>query len=365
MNNKLVEEFKTNRKLYEAFCKRVENLIRELIMGLDIKPFSIESRTKSLESFEGKIRNKDKYSSLDEITDLAGVRIITYLESDVDKIADLIGSEFFVDPRNSVDKRNVESNEFGYRSLHVVASLDRKREKLREYNRFKGLKFEVQIRSILQHAWAEIEHDIGYKGKFTLPKSTKRSFNRLAALLETADVEFDRLKKALGQYAENIDKEIENNPQIVELNKISLKSYLKDDFVTQLELYISQQTESTFESETFMDVEFLIKDLSYFEIDTIEKLDGELKKNYEEISKLVDVFFTLIDRAVGGHHERGISVFFLCYALIIKPENVEMIDNYFKFVWPNDKSTDVKEALLKISSEFYPKQFVINKNTPP
>jgi len=77
--------------------------------------------------------------------------------------------------------------------LHYVASLISEREKLTEYKRFAGIKVEIQIRSTLQHAWAEIEHDIGYKGENSVPDSLKRNFSRVAALLEVADIELMQL----------------------------------------------------------------------------------------------------------------------------------------------------------------------------
>ena len=61
---------------------------------------------------------------------------------------------------------------------------------LRENKAFEGLKCEIQIRSVLQHAWAEIEHDLGYKSELTIPKEVRRSFSRLAGLLELGDKEF-------------------------------------------------------------------------------------------------------------------------------------------------------------------------------
>ena len=79
-------------------------------------------------------------------------------------------------------------------SMHYVVSIHQNRLKFTEYKSYTNLKIEIQIRSILQHGWAEIEHDLGYKGAKGIPDEFKRDFNRISALLETADNEFDRLR---------------------------------------------------------------------------------------------------------------------------------------------------------------------------
>jgi putative GTP pyrophosphokinase len=91
----------------------------------------------------------------------------------------------------------------------------------------KGVKFKIKIRSILQHAWAEIEHDLGYKSKLAVPESFIRNFNGMAALLELADIEFDRQKKDLSKYESEISHEIIVNPESVTINQTSVESLVK------------------------------------------------------------------------------------------------------------------------------------------
>jgi putative GTP pyrophosphokinase len=108
-------------------------------------------------------------------------------------------------------------------SLHFVLELSKERLQLRENLAFKKLKFEVQLRSILQHGWAEIEHDLGYKGSGNLPKPAKRNFHRIAALLETADLEFIRLKETLSSYENKISSQIISSPELIDINQASLR----------------------------------------------------------------------------------------------------------------------------------------------
>ncbi|RYX80349.1 (p)ppGpp synthetase, partial [bacterium] len=201
MKESILEDYKKNKKTYHAYRERIINLLNDLLSAEQIVVHQLVGRTKSLESLSKKIDDKNgKYKSVDEITDIIGIRIITYLESNIDPVAELIEKEFIKDAANSIDKRKLQADQFGYKSLHIVVSLDDDRIKLKEYKRYKDLKCEIQIRSILQHAWAEIEYDLGYKGEISVPEQYKRSFNRLSAQLETADIEFDRLKTELANY---------------------------------------------------------------------------------------------------------------------------------------------------------------------
>ena len=146
-----------------------------------------------------KIRREGKsYNNpLEEVTDLAGVRIICYFVSDVDKIVPWIKNEFVVDETRSVDKRkSIDPSVFGYASVHLIVELSEARIRLPEYSAFKDMKCEVQIRTILQHSWAEIEHDIVYKASEDIPFELRRRFASLAGLLEIADREFESLNKS-------------------------------------------------------------------------------------------------------------------------------------------------------------------------
>ena len=112
----------------------------------------MESRAKTVESFKGKVEREDKdYTDpLNEITDLSGVRIISYYNSDVDEISNLIRREFEIDEKNSVDKRKIdEEDRFGYQSSHLVVSLSDSRQDLFEWSAFKGLRAEIQVRTVL------------------------------------------------------------------------------------------------------------------------------------------------------------------------------------------------------------------------
>lgn len=136
------------------------------------------------------------------MTDVAGLRIIMFFDSDVTFAAGLVYREFQVDEANSEDKRApAEGDRFGYRSYHLVATLRDDRAHLPEWHRFVGLQAEIQLRTVLAHAWAAIDHQLAYKqAEPGLSTSGQRLLSRLSAMLETADELFDRLRDSEDEF---------------------------------------------------------------------------------------------------------------------------------------------------------------------
>lgn len=221
--------YERKRKLFEDYTFKLKNLIKELLekKGLDFD--KIEYRTKTVESFIEKIRRKDKdYTNpLNEITDLVGIRIITYYQEVIDEIGEIINSEFEVDWENSVDKaQTLDPDRFGYLSVSFIVSLSPSRGGLSEWEDFKDIKAEIQVRTVLQHAWAVIDHKIRYKKAREVPRGLRRRLFRLSALLEIADDEFSILRKLTEETEEYYLQEIEKGKLNIELNLSSLLKYL-------------------------------------------------------------------------------------------------------------------------------------------
>jgi putative GTP pyrophosphokinase len=183
---------------YRLLSEKTKERLSSILSSRGIVPHSITSREKDPEKLREKIAAEgDAYDNiLDDIKDLAGVRIITYFPSDVDKIVPLIEKEFRVDPKHSMDRRlRSDPSIFGYASVHFVVEFRPKMLKLPEYALFNKMKCEIQVRTILQHAWAEIEHNVVYKAPEDIPFRLRRRFASLAGLLEIADREFESLRR--------------------------------------------------------------------------------------------------------------------------------------------------------------------------
>jgi len=186
------------KEAYRILSEKTKEFLSFILNSKGIVPHSITSREKDPEELREKItrEGEDSDALFNGITDLAGVRIIAYFPSDVDKIVPLIEKEFNIDSRHSMDKRlSSDPAIFGYASVHFVVEFRPEMLKLPEYALFDKMKCEIQVRTILQHAWAEIEHDIVYKSPGEIPFRVRRRFACLAGLLEIADREFESLRQ--------------------------------------------------------------------------------------------------------------------------------------------------------------------------
>jgi putative GTP pyrophosphokinase len=186
------------RGSYKLLSEKTKEFLSSILGSKNIVPHSITSREKDPEELREKIARGGEVPDalLNGITDLAGVRIIAYFPSDVDKIAPLIEKKFIIDSKHSMDKRlSSDPAIFGYASVHFVVEFRPEMLKLPEYALFCKMKCEIQVRTILQHAWAEIEHDIVYKSPGGIPFRVRRRFACLAGLLEIADREFESLRQ--------------------------------------------------------------------------------------------------------------------------------------------------------------------------
>jgi ppGpp synthetase/RelA/SpoT-type nucleotidyltranferase len=236
VNKTILRDYDTNATVLRDFKNSCGRLIAELLRLERITVHSVNARVKERHKLQEKLTREGKaYTCIADVTDIVGARVITHFEDEVDKIGSLIEREFIVHPDRSVDKRKLlDPDRFGYLSLHYICSLSDDRLKLAENRRFRGLVCEIQIRSILQHAWAEIEHDLGYKSGYGVPAPIRRRFSRLAGLLEVADQEFAAIRNELANYAERVKTEIKTSPSELGIDKINVKRLEVQDSVLEL-----------------------------------------------------------------------------------------------------------------------------------
>ncbi|WP_024681027.1 GTP pyrophosphokinase family protein [Pseudomonas syringae] len=330
----LVAEFDSNRSAYEALSKSVAGLIERLLSVNGISVHSITQRCKTVESFSKKVEKKNSYEALGEITDLAGVRIITLFSEDVDVVARLIEREFKIDRSNSIDKRaSLDPDRFGYLSLHYVASLNKSRSSLQEYSGFGKLKVEVQIRSILQHTWAEIEHDIGYKSAVEVPKSIRRRFSRLAGLLELADQEFIGIRNDLDTYDSSVKELMKQGSTEILLDKISLSNFIAANTVCiELDQAIAEMRNvPLYASEV---APKLMRSLQQLGVSAISELESKLNEFRHAI--IVRIKHILEHPSVQPKKlPTGCCIFFLVQVMVASTKDEKFIAEYVALNnWP-------------------------------
>ena len=191
----ILEEFRQELPQFKSVAKEVYDSLKSTFEEAGLVVAAIEYRVKSEDSLAGKLELKGaKYKSLADITDIIGLRVITFYIDDVDKVASAVERLFTVDWENSVDKRKIhEIDSFGYLSLHYICSK-------------KGFpyRFEIQMRTVLQHAWANMNHDTGYKSGVEVPKEYLRNLSRLAGMLELVDEQFSIIRNDLTDYRRRV-----------------------------------------------------------------------------------------------------------------------------------------------------------------
>lgn len=275
----LLAQFDERSGLYDGFRRQLETLLRQLVEADEINVHSISSRTKTRSSFVTKQAKKgSEYSDLGDVTDIVGLRVITYFADQVDAISRLIEREFQIDRENSIDKReSLDPDRFGYLSVHYVVTLPPARCLLTENKQFATLKAEIQIRSILQHSWAEIEHDLGYKSTGEVPNIAKRRFARLAGLLELADQEFMTIKNDIEKYGSEVSAEIVRRPEVVPLDFVSLEDLVKtDQTIARLDMAIAQNLRRQLAG---FDLSGDVDKLMYFGLSTVAEVQRAIRSS--------------------------------------------------------------------------------------
>ena len=310
----ITKEYKDKRKVYLEFESYVYELIRKLIEERNLFVFGISHRFKDLESLENKIqKKKGKYLALGDITDLVGVRVITFFSDTVDVIASYLPEVFEVDLGNSIDKRkSLTATEFGYVSLHYICYL--KETDIEKYPEFKGIRFEIQLRSALQHAWAEIEHDLGYKSEFGIPIPMRREFSRVAGLLEIADNQFIELRENIKNYEHDVKEKIKNNEAgDITLDRVSLYEFVK--LSKSFSRLIDDITSITGVEIRIIDPVNYLERLSFIKVKTLGDMVRLIENNRDEAIKQTIAKLMELDLDITTSN---MLLMFLCKAEIIR-----------------------------------------------
>ena len=170
----------------------------------------LETRTKSLESFLENATKSDgrggfKYADPRiQLTDFVGARVLVPLSADVAPVARLVQRSYVVEEMS--DQRVDQVAEVpGYQSLHFLLRFRAEDRLALGLAEAPDVPVEVQVRSILQHAWASLQHDLLYKGEREPTSNVRRRLIALAGLLELADHEFMAVRLAHGDPAGMLD----------------------------------------------------------------------------------------------------------------------------------------------------------------
>jgi len=306
----ILDEYDSAKNELEEAQKKIDNLLSEILQKLQIH--QITFRIKERNSLSDKIRRKQKYTQLSDITDLIGFRIIVYYSDNIEDVVNLLRNEFDIDNDNSIDKRLKQTDEFGYSSYHLIAQLNQLRSKLKEYKVASKFKFEIQIRTLIQHQWAEIEHKLNYKSKDNLPTELKREFLKISVYTEDLDKRYIELREAAKKYRLRLKESL----------NISSEPLTEDSLFALLES--SEAMPSILEKAEEYNLKILLDSrisfwttdrLNYLGINTCGELEQKLNQHKDIIVPFVDTFLLDEEKKYPLHFD--FAAFYLVYILMI------------------------------------------------
>lgn len=261
-------------RLKDTIISIVENLLKTN----DIEYLTVSGRSKTRESVLEKIERKSYKDPAKQLTDLSGIRIVAYFESDINKISDLINSAFNVDVANSLNQdEKLSVDQIGYRSVHFVCDIGQARAALPEFANLSNLKFEIQVRTVLQHAWAELAHDRNYKFTGKLPPEIERKLFLYAGMLEIADKGFSEISSEIDAYIEKVHADTTQGNLDYDLDSITLPQFIENWFkINEVELEPVEHK---------ADIKKLISELNSVGIKKASELNAIIPQNYAQVCK--------------------------------------------------------------------------------
>lgn len=226
----LVIQFINLQSDYEQLCTEVAYILKKKLQERAIEISNITWRAKKLDSFINKIQRKNYSDPFSEVTDFAGVRVVCLYRDDVDKIENVIDKEFkIIETVNKYDE--METDRFGYGAIHYLVKLGRSSSGAR-YDDLKEMLCEIQVRTVLQDAWAIIGHHLVYKQESDVPIVLQRKLNSLSGMFETADDQFLTIRKDRINYVKEVRSNFDKPKEFLtnDINYDSFKEFLNWKF---------------------------------------------------------------------------------------------------------------------------------------
>ena len=277
----ILEQYRRELPVFNQMAEAIPGKIRQFFDEAGIIVAALECRVKTEASLAGKLELKGaKYRDLFDLTDILGLRVITFYIDDVDRVASVLERLFEIDWENSVDKRKAhEIDSFGYLSLHYICRIPEGTYKSEGHPELNNIRFEVQMRTVLQHAWANMYHDTGYKSGVEIPKEYLRNLNRLAGMLELADEQFSIIRTEINDYRRKVQGLVASGKlEEVALDGDTFRSYLQLGPFDKLTRRIAAVNQAEVQEVSLMPWLAVFKGLGFKTLGDIDRLI----KNYGE-----------------------------------------------------------------------------------
>ena len=304
----LMQQYRELLPTLERLSLKSYDILRHALREQGVYVTAIEQRVKKGDSLAHKLELKgSKYKTIEDVTDLVGLRVITFYTDEVDLVAAIVKRIFDIDWKESVDKRKLHQlDSFGYNSLHYIC-------RLKDNSDMGHIRFELQMRTALQHVWSTIEHDTGYKGEVKIPREYIRQFSRLAGMLELVDDEFSRLRLVLHDYRRHIQTLVKSGQlDDVPLSADSFRSYLELHPVRRLNMRIAAVNQAEIYPVSLMP---FLPLLEKFGLETLGDVQRFIDENSDDAHQLALSQLALTDLDILSE---SVGMQYLCMVYVLK-----------------------------------------------
>ena len=338
-----MEQYHERQAVYQRLAQVAEETLRQALKKQHVAVIALEHRVKTESSLAGKLELKGaKYHTLDDVTDILGMRVVTFYSDDVDKVAAIVNEIFKVDWSNSVDKRKLHRlDSFGYNSLHYICTLPKSVADDPDMPLLNELRFEIQMRTALQHVWSTLDHDTAYKGVgVNIPREYQRQFGRLAGMLELVDDEFSRLRNVLTEYRRQM-LALEASGQLdkVDLNSDTFRRYLEAQPFARLNKRIAAINQAELYPVPMMPFLRVLQKLGFETLGEVNRLIEEHSDDAYRlaVSQLGTTDLDILSENIGLQN--------LCFVYVLKRGGgpAELCQIYD---WVNGRSSESRQAGL-------------------
>jgi ppGpp synthetase/RelA/SpoT-type nucleotidyltranferase len=235
---RLLQEYQSIVALADQISSAVNNELQEGLKSAKIQlGFPIESRIKQWESIKEKLQRISlSVNQISDLQDIIGFRLILIFSRDVFQVGRIITERFDV-IRQYDTKERLKDDQFGYSSIHYVVKLKRETLIAHDLQFIPQLLVEIQVRTLAQHLWAEASRILQYKQEKAIPREISRDLHRVSALLETVDLDFEKVLKKRDDYRAGVVALDSNAELNVDLLEITLNSFWPEANKTDKENY--------------------------------------------------------------------------------------------------------------------------------
>jgi putative GTP pyrophosphokinase len=338
---KLETEYNGLRSIADSFCTELTSQVSRLVEDEGIAlGFPIQHRVKRWGSLSEKLeRMSFKGSSIREIQDLIGLRLVLLFQRDIDKVGQQLEKNLTVIRKYNTQER-LQDNQFGYSSIHFIVEVPTEWLSVPTLARFKGLQAEIQLRTVAQHIWAEVSHTLQYKQKESVPPSVARSIYRVSALLETVDLEFERVLAEREAYR-------------TEVNVSETEDLLNVDLLAKTLDGLFPPRNKTGDE----DYSALLTDLSYFGIRRTVDLTSLINKHYASIMEFDRAYSHQVnDEDDDGQADPALGDWYFNHAGLAR----QALDQEFGAPWSEYQKEKFKAADLGL--KLIPNPLILNRS---